>query len=93
MQHEAWLTPTQAAIDFIGDMVAADYRADLSGIDLPTLLIYGRSNNVPIPTEIGRWIADQIPDARLERFEDAGHSPFYEQPDRFNTLLAEFANE
>lgn len=93
MQQQAWLTPTQAAIEYIEDMIAADYRSDLAGIDLPTLLIYGRMNNVPLPTEIGRWIADQIPDSRLERFEDAGHSPFYEQPDRFNSLLMEFANE
>ena len=93
MQHEAWLTPTQAAIDFVEDMIAADYRADLAGIDLPTLLIYGRLNNVPIPSELGAWIAGQMPNARLERFEDAGHSPFYEQPQRFNQLLSEFAHE
>lgn len=92
MQHEAWLTPTRAAIDFVEDMIAADYREDLSSIDLPTLLVYGRMNNVPIPSEIGRWIAERIPDARLERFEDAGHSPFYEQPERFNRLIAKFAN-
>lgn len=92
MQHEAWLTPTQAAIEYVEDMVAADYRADLAGIGLPTLLLYGRKNNVPIPTELGSWIAEQIPGARLERFEDAGHSPFYEQPERFNRLICEFAH-
>lgn len=93
MQLEAWLTPTQAVIEYIEDMVAADYRADLAAIDLPTLLVYGRQNNVPIPTEIGRWIAGQIPGSRLERFEDAGHSPFYEQAERFNALLADFVHE
>lgn len=91
MQAEAWLTPTQAAIDYVEDMIAADYRDDLPGIDLPTLLIYGRKNNVPIPSEIGAWMAEQIPDARLERFEESGHSPFYEAPERFNKTLAEFA--
>ena len=93
MQQQAWLTPTQAVIEYIEDMIAADYRSDLRGIDLPTLLVYGRMNNVPIPTELCRWIAEQIPGSRLERFEDAGHSPFYEQADRFNSLLAGFANE
>ncbi len=91
MQAEAWLTPSQAAIEYVEEMVAADYRGDLASIDLPTLLIYGRMNNVPIPSELGAWIAKQIPQARLERFDDAGHSVFYEQPERFNTLLAEFA--
>lgn len=92
MQAQAWLTPTLAAIEYVEDMIAADYRGDLTGIDLPTLLIYGRMNNVPIPSELGAWIAKQIPGARLERFADAGHSPFYEQPERFNALLSEFAH-
>ncbi|WP_439486426.1 alpha/beta fold hydrolase [Blastomonas fulva] len=92
MQAQAWLTPTQAAIDYVEDMIAADYREDLPGIDLPTLLIYGRMNNVPIPSELGQWIAGQIPGARLDRFSDAGHSPFHEQPERFNALISDFAH-
>ncbi len=91
MQLEAWQTPTAAAIEYVEDMIAADYRADLSNIDLPTLLIYGRKNNVPIPSEIGRWMQTQIKGARLEHFEESGHSPFYESPERFNHTLAEFA--
>ena len=90
MQHQGWLTPTAAAIEYIEDMLAADYRADLPGVDLPTLLIYGRGNNVPLPTEIGQWIASQIPGARLECLEASGHSPQYEQPERFNAVLADF---
>ena len=92
MQAQAWLTPTAAAIAYVEDMIAADYRADLASIDLPTLLIYGRMNNVPIPSELGQWIAAQVPGARLETFADAGHSPFHEQPERFNALLAEFVH-
>lgn len=91
MQHQAWLTPTAAAIEYVEDMIAADYRADLANIDLPTLLIYGRKNNAPIPSEIGAWMKTQIKGSRLERFEDSGHSPFYESPDRFNKTLADFA--
>jgi pimeloyl-ACP methyl ester carboxylesterase len=92
MQAQAWLTPTAAAIAYVEDMIAADYRDDLPGIDLPCLLIYGRLNNVPIPSELGAWIQAQVPGARLERFADAGHSPFYEQPERFNAVLAEFVH-
>ncbi|MEL7030617.1 MAG: alpha/beta hydrolase, partial [Pseudomonadota bacterium] len=91
MQAEAWLTPTQAAIEFVTDMIAADYRADLKAIGVPTLLVYGRKNNVPIPSELGEWIAGEIPGAQLERFEDSGHSPFYESAERFNRVLSEFA--
>jgi pimeloyl-ACP methyl ester carboxylesterase len=93
MQLEAWQTPTAAAIEFVEDMIKVDYRADLAKIDLPTLLVYGRKNNVPIPSEIGRWMQGEIKGSRLERFEDSGHSPFYESPDRFNRVLAAFATE
>jgi pimeloyl-ACP methyl ester carboxylesterase len=91
MQHQAWLTPTAAVIEYIEDMLAADYRMDLSDIDLPTLLLYGRGNNIPLPTELGRWISEQIPDARLECFAESGHSPQYESPERFNQHLSAFA--
>ena len=91
MQAAAWLTPTAAAIEYVTDMVAADCRAYLAKITLPTLLLYGRKNNVPIPTELGKWIATQIPGSRYVGFDDAGHSPFYEVPDAFNAALADFA--
>jgi pimeloyl-ACP methyl ester carboxylesterase len=90
MQHQGWLTPTAAAVEYIEDMLAADYREDLPGVDLPTLLIYGRGNNVPLPTELGRWIQAQIPGARFESMDNAGHSPQYEEPERFNRLLSGF---
>ena len=41
--------------------------------------------------ELGRWIAEQIPDARLECIDDAGHSPQYESPERFTALVSDFA--
>lgn len=90
MQHQGWLTPTAAAIEYIEDMLAADYRQDLPGVDLPTLLLYGRGNNVPLPTEIGRWIQTQIPGSRFESLDRSGHSPQYEEPEYFNSLLADF---
>ena len=92
MQHEAWQTPTPAVIDYVADMIAADYRADLPTIDLPCLLVYGRKNNIPIPSELGAWIHRQLADSQLMLFDDSGHSPFYESPDRFNRVLSEFVN-
>ncbi len=93
MQAAAWLTPTDAAISYVQDMISADYRPDLANIDLPTLLIYGRKNNVPIPSELGAWIAEQVPDSHLALFMDSGHSPFWEQPDKFNNTVLEFVGQ
>ena len=92
MQAETWLTPTGAVIEYIEHMVEADYRADLPGISLPTLLLYGRGNNATLPTELGRWIHSRIPGSTLVELQGSGHSPFWEEPARFNAELAAFVN-
>lgn len=90
MQAQAWLTPTAAVIDYIEDMVAADYRADVAKIPVPTLFLYGRGGNHTLPTELGRWLHDQLPDSRYLEFKQSGHSPFWEEAERFNADLAAF---
>jgi pimeloyl-ACP methyl ester carboxylesterase len=73
-------------------MVQADYRADAAAITLPTLLIYGRAGNATLPTELGRWLQGQIKGSRLVELQASGHSPFWEEPARFNAELAAFVN-
>ena len=93
MEAQMWLTPTAAVIAFIEDMLVADYRADLAKIDLPALLIYGRGNNATLPTELGKWIDSQMPNATYVEFLESGHSPFWEQADLFNSTVAKFVQE
>ena len=92
MQAETWLTPTGAVIEYIEHMVQADYRADAAAITLPTLLLYGRAGNATLPTELGRWLQGQIKGSRLVELQASGHSPFWEEPARFNAELAAFVN-
>lgn len=33
---------------------------------------------------------EHVPDARFERFEESGHCPTIEEPERFNRLVSEF---
>ncbi|HEY1833999.1 MAG TPA: alpha/beta hydrolase [Solirubrobacteraceae bacterium] len=66
-----------------------DLRADAASITAPTLVVWGRKDPV-IPLRVGRRVAEQIPDARLEVF-DSGHVPFTTEPQRFAELLVEFA--
>lgn len=91
MQAQMYLTPTSVVADLIDDMVRQDFRAMLPSIRLPTLLVYGRGTNPVMPGEIGRWMANRIPDATLVELRGAGHSPFWEDPDGFNRALADFA--
>lgn len=92
MQAEAWLTPTAAAIEYIEDMLRADYRADIAKLPVPTLFLYGRHNNGVLPSELGRWLHDQLPGSTLVLFDKSAHSPFWEEPERFNRTLADFVN-
>ncbi|MGI9327952.1 MAG: alpha/beta fold hydrolase [Pseudomonadales bacterium] len=59
---------------------------DLAAVKCPTLFICGEEDPL-FPPEL---LASYIPhfgNAQLEVVENAGHSPYFEQPDRFNALL------
>ncbi len=66
----------------------ADSVPDLAGIDVPTLVITS-SNDTLIPPDASSPMAEQIPGARLEVIEGAGHLSNVEAPEEFNRLLAE----
>ena len=61
----------------------------LSEVRVPTLVVVG-SEDVEDIRAIAEKLAAEIPDARLERIEGAGHLPSLERPDELNRLLLEF---
>jgi len=61
----------------------------LEAISAPTLIISGR-NDVRASWERAEEARTRIPDAKLLLFEQCGHSPMSEHPDRFNHALREF---
>lgn len=70
-------------------LVEQDLRPALGEIQLPTLVITGgQSALYAVPA--GEWLVEHMPSARLEVFENSGHAPHLDQPQRFNQLLAEF---
>ena len=91
MKGQMFLSPTATVADLIDDMVKQDFRDLLPAIALPTLLICGRKNNPVMPGEVGRWLAEQIPDAELAELAGGGHSVFWEDPPAFNAALTAFA--
>ncbi len=65
-----------------------DYTEAFKDIDIPTLIIHG-SNDI-MPLEATKVYADLIQNSRLEIIEDAGHFSFYAQPERFGKIVKEF---
>jgi branched-chain amino acid transport system permease protein len=70
---------------------AAAWKAEdgLSRISAPTLLIWGENDDV-MPSKFADAYLKDIPDARLVLIPDAGHSPHFEQPEKFTEALYTF---
>lgn len=60
---------------------AFDVRPQLAGITVPTLVIHGASD--PIPMASARDWAASLSNGRLLVIEQSGHFPFVERPDAF----------
>ncbi|MCC1482785.1 alpha/beta fold hydrolase [Roseibaca sp. Y0-43] len=75
----AWLSASQV-----------DYRAVLSRIDVPTLVLHGL-DDTECPPDHGRALAAAITTARLDLLPGCGHVPMAEKPEAFAQTLAAFA--
>lgn len=87
------LLPFEARVAIAGwrkDMEAAT-RA-LAAVSRPVLVTHGREDAV-VPLAASQLVVDTVPGARLSLYEDCGHSPFQEHPERFNRELAAFVRE
>jgi 3-oxoadipate enol-lactonase len=64
-------------------------EARLAEVSAPTLVVVGTEDLDDIKQMAERLVAE-IPDARLETIEGAGHLPSLERPDELNRLLLDF---
>jgi pimeloyl-ACP methyl ester carboxylesterase len=79
-----------AAMGRLRDGVAVEDR--LPELRMPTLLIWGRHDHIFPPSHAVAAKA-KLPNGRVEIFENSGHTPQMEEPDRFNRLVLDFLNE
>jgi len=89
--RESMLTPTGAMIAFWISMVAHDWRSQLAQIKVPILLCYGAESAI-YPTKLGDYMKENIPNSTLVIFENSGHALFWEEHEKFNTEVANFAS-
>jgi pimeloyl-ACP methyl ester carboxylesterase len=85
----AWIadqTPAAIAAAALGMAERPDSVPDLTGIDVPTLVITGTADRL-IPPDVTAGIAERVPGAELLRIESAGHLSNLEAPEAFNTAL------
>jgi len=87
MYDEVMKTPTEVAVVMLGAVAATDLRPLLPALDLPTLLVNGRTSVVPY--EVGGWLAENLPQGSSVVLE-AGHGPFWDDATGFNEALRAF---
>lgn len=91
MVERNMLMPRAYAAALLLNHCMQDWRDVIRRINLPTLIVGGRVSIFPWQSQ--EWIAQQIPGARVEIFEEeegGQHFAFVEGYPRFNQLVADF---
>jgi pimeloyl-ACP methyl ester carboxylesterase len=84
----AFIHTLRAVLDIGGQRVSATDRLYLAEL-LPSLVIWG-SRDPLIPVEHAHVAHRELPNSRLEIFEQAGHFPQLQEPVRFAHTLIDF---
>jgi non-heme chloroperoxidase len=80
----------KATLDLVRSWSETDFREDLKGITVPTLVIHG-TGDATVPIEVsGRIAAAITPGAELIEYEGEPHGLTATAPDRLNADLLEF---
>jgi pimeloyl-ACP methyl ester carboxylesterase len=86
--RQAFFRTLRAVIDHDGQAVSATDRLYLTS-PVPTLIVWGAHDAV-IPVAHAYSAHDAIRNSRLEVFDEAGHYPHCDAPERFATTLLDF---
>ncbi len=86
--RQAFIHTLRAVLDIGGQRVSAKDRLYLAAL-LPALIIWGGQDPL-IPVEHARVANRELPNSRLEVFDDAGHFPQLHDPVRFAHSLIDF---
>jgi pimeloyl-ACP methyl ester carboxylesterase len=62
---------------------------ELAEMGIPTLIVWGRHDKA-IPLKLGQEMHRILKSSRLEIFEDSGHEPHDEEPEKFNRVILDF---
>jgi pimeloyl-ACP methyl ester carboxylesterase len=86
--RSAFLHTLRTIVDPLGQRVSATDRLYLAE-NIPFMLVWGRRDRI-IPVEHGLAAHELVPSSRLEVFEEAGHFPHIDDPQRFLDVLLDF---
>ena len=66
-----------------------DWRDLCPQVRLPVLACVGRQDKV-FPWQGSAYVGEHTPGAKTVFFEQSGHFPYYEEPEKFNEAVRDF---
>jgi len=84
--------PAQVLDESLALLGSMDLRGIIPSISQSVLLIHGEHDPL-MPLQAAQWLADTLPNARLEVLPNAAHAPFLSDPARCAALISDFLDE
>lgn len=75
----------------IGTLRETDLREDIGTLQLPVMGMYGKKDIIVNPKQ-AKVLAECVPHAKVDWYENAGHFIMLDQPDRFHASVIDFLN-
>ncbi|NEK84222.1 alpha/beta fold hydrolase [Blastococcus saxobsidens] len=86
--RRAFLRTLRGVVDARGQAVTALDRLYLADA-IPMLVVWGARDPI-VPAQHARTVGELVPSARVEVFQESGHWPHLDEPDRFCDVLLDF---
>jgi non-heme chloroperoxidase len=90
--EEAMKVPARVFKEFFKDLIETDLSTELHKIDAPALLVWGDQDAI-LSREDQERLSKALRNSRLVVYPGAGHSPHWEEPDRFASDVEDFIKE
>lgn len=79
----------QAGLDIL---LQSDLRAEVAALQTPALVLHG-AHDMLAPAGAAQWLAQNLPQARLEIIPGCAHAPFLSHPQEFLRMVTDFFDE
>lgn len=93
VNEECLKLPPYIGIALYSDYIYTDYTSVLPTINIPTVIFSANSKIFSESIKQGQYMAAQIPNGECVPFHQSGHMLFYEEADKFNNTVIEFAKK
>lgn len=73
----------------IGTLRETDLREQIGVLQMPVMGIYGKYDRIVSPKQ-SKVLQEHLPASRIEWFENSGHFPMIDEPERFHETIRDF---